>query len=487
MPHKTVQFCTNKSAVPHIQLSILILTFEYKIVCDLMKGKILIVDDNEDVLFALHLLLEPYVEKVKVTTSPSRIEHFMDSFSPDVILLDMNFSRDASSGQEGLEWLDKILQKDPQAVVVFITAYADTEKAVKAIRAGATDFISKPWEKEKLLATLSSAVQLRRSRCEVLQLKQQIDTLSTPELPPIIIGQSKVMGELTATLRQISDTEANILLLGENGTGKDLVARAIALQSPRAASPFVSIDLGSIPETLFESELFGYEKGAFTDARTAKAGRLETASGGTLFLDEIGNLSLAMQARLLTTLEKRSLSRLGSNRTTPLDIRLICATNADIHRMTQEGSFRQDLLYRINTIEISIPPLRERDQDILLLAEHFLRQYSYKYKKEIKGITREAQRKLLAYPWPGNVRELQHAVERAIILATGTSLQPENFLLKPPKTSTLETETLNLQELEQKAIRKAMKISEGNISRAAEMLGITRFALYRKLEKHPLL
>ncbi len=452
-----------------------------------MKGKILIVDDNEDVLFALHLLLEPYVEKVKVTTSPSRIEHFMDTFSPDVILLDMNFSRDASSGQEGLEWLNKILQKDPQAVVVFITAYADTEKAVKAIRAGAIDFISKPWEKEKLLATLSSAIQLRHSRNEVLQLKQQINTLAAPETPPVIIGQSKVMQELTATLRQISDTEANILLLGENGTGKDLIARAIALQSPRAASPFVPIDLGSIPETLFESELFGYEKGAFTDARKAKAGRLETASGGTLFLDEIGNLSLAMQARLLTTLEKRSLSRLGSNQTTSLDIRLICATNADIHRMTQEGSFRQDLLYRINTIEISIPPLRERGQDILLLAEHFLQQYSYKYKKEIKGITREARQKLLAYQWPGNVRELQHAVERAIILATSPSLQPENFLLKPPKTSTWETETLNLQELEQKAILKAMKISEGNISRAAEMLGITRFALYRKLEKYPLL
>lgn len=452
-----------------------------------MQGKILIVDDNEDVLFALNLLLEPYVEKIKVTTSPSRIGFFMETFSPDVILLDMNFSRDASSGQEGLECLEKILQQDPQAVVLFITAYADTEKAVKAIRAGAIDFIPKPWEKEKLLATITSAIRLRQSRCEVADLKQQISTLSTPETSIEIIGESKAMQEVLETIEKISNTDANILLLGENGTGKDIIARAIYQNSPRIGSPFVNIDLGSIPETLFESELFGYEKGAFTDAKKDKAGRFETASGGTLFLDEIGNLSLPMQARLLTTLEKREISRLGSTKTKTIDVRLICATNADIHSMISEGHFRQDLFYRINTIEISIPPLRERGKDILLLAKHFLDQYSYKYKKEISGLTRETQQKLLNYKWPGNVRELQHAVERAVILTTKNMLEPDNFMLRiPQQRACNELDTVNLAELEQKAIDKAIKISDGNISRAAELLGITRFALYRKLEKHNL-
>ena len=356
-----------------------------------MTGKILIVDDNEDVLLALNLLLEPYVEKIKVTTSPEKIGYFMDTYFPDVILLDMNFSRDASSGQEGLDWLAKILQKDPQAVVLFITAYADTEKAVKAIRAGAVDFIPKPWEKEKLLATLASAIRLRQSRCEVVNLKQQLTTLSASETPLNIIGNSQVMEDVQKTIEKISGTDANILLLGENGTGKDLIAHVICQHSPRAGAPFIPIDLGAIPETLFESELFGYEKGAFTDARKDKAGRLEAASGGTLFLDEIGNLSLPMQARLLTTLEKRQITRLGSTQARPIDIRLICATNADIHQMITEGTFRQDLLYRINTIEIPIPPLRERGRDILLLADHFLKIYSYKYKKEINGLNRETQ------------------------------------------------------------------------------------------------
>ena len=450
-----------------------------------MDGKILIVDDNEDVLFALNLLLEPYVEKIKVTTSPARIEYFMDNFNPDIILLDMNFSRDASSGQEGFLWLEKILQKDPQAVVLFITAYADTEKAVKAIRAGAIDFIPKPWETEKLLATISSAIRLRQTRTEVVALKEQLTALSAPDEGVEIIGESPAILEVIHTIKKISGTDANILLLGENGTGKDLIARAIYQNSPRNGAPFVPIDLGAIPETLFESELFGYEKGAFTDARKDKAGRMETASGGTLFLDEIGNLSLPMQARLLTAIEKRQITRLGSTQPKNIDIRLICATNADIHNMVTTGKFRQDLLYRINTIEIPIPPLRERGKDILLLARHFLNRYCYKYKKEITGFTRKKKKKLLQYDWPGNVRELQHAVERAVILAPGKLLEPDNFMLRPPYSSTTgDLETLNLMELEQKAIEKAMKKCEGNISRAAEMLGITRFALYRKLEKY---
>ena len=360
------------------------------------KGKIFIVDDNEDVLFALNFLLQPYVEKVKVATDPSRIEHFMKTFEPDVILLDMNFSRDAISGQEGFDCLEQILGIDPEAVVLFMTAYADTEKAVRAIKAGATDFISKPWEKEKLLATLSSAVKLRQSRREVKQLKDKVELLSDQEKDvPLMIGQSKPMQEVFTTIRRLSETDANILILGENGTGKDLVARSLRFFSPRQQGPFVTIDLGSVPESLFESELFGYEKGAFTDARKAKAGRMEVASGGTLFLDEIGNLSLAMQSKLLTAIEKRRISRLGSTRSIPIDVRFVCATNADIRQMIEEGNFRQDLLYRINTVEIHIPPLRDRGDDIILLAEHFLKKYAHKYKKEIQGLTREAKQKLM--------------------------------------------------------------------------------------------
>ena len=452
------------------------------------KGKIFIVDDNEDVLFALNLLLEPHVEKIKVATQPSRIEHFMKTFEPDVILLDMNFSRDAISGQEGFDCLEQILSIDPEAVVLFMTAYADMEKAVRAIKAGATDFISKPWEKEKLLATLSSAIKLRQSRREVKQLKDRMEILSGQEKEvPLMIGQSKVMQEVFTTIRCLSDTDANILILGENGTGKDLVARSLRFFSPRQQAPFITIDLGSVPESLFESELFGYEKGAFTDARKGKAGRMEVASGGTLFLDEIGNLSMSMQSKLLTAIEKRQISRLGATKTIPINVRLICATNANICQMVEEGTFRQDLLYRINTIEIHIPPLRERGEDILLLAEHFLEKYNHKYKKDIQGLTREAKQKLMKYTWPGNVRELQHAIERAVILAKNIWLKPNDFMLTPqPEKKNELDEIFNLEELEIHAIKRALKRCAGNVSSAAELLGITRYALYRKIEKNKL-
>ena len=448
-------------------------------------GKILIVDDNEDVLFALNLLLEPYTEKIKVATTPDRIEYFMTTFHPDLILLDMNFSRDAISGQEGFESLKQILQIDPQAIVIFMTAYADTDKAVRAIKAGATDFIPKPWEKDKLLATLTSGMRLRQSQQEVSILKEQVEVLSgqnTSENDSI--GESSVMQEVFTTINKLSNTDANILILGENGTGKDVIARLIYRCSPRYGKPFVTIDLGSIPEQLFESELFGFEKGAFTDAKKSKAGRMEVATSGTLFLDEIGNLSLPMQSKLLTAIEKRQISRLGSTQTVPIDVRLICATNTDIRQMVEDGNFRQDLLYRINTIEIHIPPLRERGNDIILLADHFLDRYTRKYKKEIHGLTREAKNKLLKYAWPGNVRELQHTIERAVILGDGSMLKPENFLFHTTSKQKKEEEViLNLEQLERQAIEKALRISNGNISRAAEYLGITRFALYRKLEK----
>ena len=474
-PHK-------KRAKSHIQHNEIMLIFAVSMET---KGKILIVDDNEDVLFALNLLLEPHVEKVKVTTQPSRIEHFMKTFEPDVILLDMNFRRDAISGEEGFDCLEQILKLDPEAVVLFMTAYADTEKAVRAIKAGAIDFIPKPWEKDKLLATLSSAMELRRSRREVKQLKERMEALSGQDGEmPEIIGESEVMKEVLRTVRKLSDADANILILGENGTGKDLVARSLRYFSPRKDAPFVTIDLGSVPESLFESELFGYEKGAFTDARKAKAGRMEVASGGTLFLDEIGNLSLSMQSKLLTAIEKRRISRIGSTSSMSIDVRLVCATNADIRQMVEDGNFRQDLLYRINTIEIHIPPLRERGEDILLLADHFLKRFNHKYKKNINGLTREAKQKLMKYRWPGNVRELQHAIERAVIMSDTPWLKPESFMFTPRAEKKSELgEILNLKELENRAIDRAMKLTKGSYSEAADLLGISRFALYRKVEK----
>ncbi|MEG0038793.1 MAG: sigma-54 dependent transcriptional regulator [Bacteroides sp.] len=448
-------------------------------------GKILIVDDNEDVLFALNLLLDPLAEKIKVSTSPDRVEHFMTTFEPDIVLLDMNFSRDAISGQEGFESLEQILKIDPQAIVIFMTAYADTEKAVRAIKAGAIDFISKPWEKEKLLATLISGMRLRQSNREVNLLKEQVEALSLQGMADDeIIGESPAMREVFDTVRKLTETDANILILGENGTGKDVIARLLYRNSSRHGRPFVTIDLGSIPEQLFESELFGYEKGAFTDARKAKAGRMEVATGGTLFLDEIGNLSLPMQAKLLTAIEKQQINRLGATQSVPIDVRLICATNADIRQMVSDGSFRQDLLYRVNTIEIHIPALRERGNDILLLADFFLKRYARKYKKEMSGLTREAKSKLLKYAWPGNVRELQHAMERAVILGDGSLLKPENFQFHAAQRMRKDDdEPLNLEQLERKAIEKALRLSRGNMTQAAEFLGITRFALYRKLEK----
>lgn len=448
------------------------------------QGKILIVDDNEDILFALNVLLQPHTEKVKVTTQPERILYFVTTFQPDVILLDMNFKQYSSVGNEGFHWLEKIKEQDPHAVVIFITAYSDTEKAVRAIKAGATDFIPKPWNNEKLLATISSALELRKNRVEVSSLKKQLAAAEVNRKIPEIIGKSDAMLELYQTIDKLKDTDANILILGENGTGKDLIANLICQTSLKPNQPFVHIDLSSIPETLFESELFGYEKGAFTDAKREKPGRFEIADGGTLFLDEIGNLSLAMQSKLLTVIEKQQVVRLGATHQKSISVRLICATNADIHTMVSNADFRQDLLYRINTIELHIPPLRERGNDIELLAEHFLQRFARKYKKEINSISASALRKLKTYHWHGNVRELQHALERAVILSSGHTLTADDFILNPTLSKKIKSENLNLEILEKEAIEKAMKESDGNISRAAELLGISRFALYRKIEKY---
>jgi len=447
----------------------------------LQKGKILIIDDNEDILFALNLLLEPHLESVRVSADPTKIPRYMEQQRPDVILLDMNFKHDASSGQEGFYWLQQILNIDPQAIVIFITAYSDTEKAVRAVKAGAFDFIPKPWEKDKLLATLSAALQLRASRDEVENLKKQVTVLHRKP-DEEIIGESETMQNVLNMVNKLSDTDTNILILGENGTGKDLLARAIYRNSPRSDQLFVSIDLGSIPETLFESELFGYEKGAFTDAKKEKPGRMEAASGGTLYLDEIANMSLPMQSKMLTAIEKKQITRLGSSKKIDIDVRFICATNADIYQDVEDGRFRQDLLYRINTIELHIPPLRERGNDILLLAEHFMRRFANKYRKNVSGIAKDAKNKLLAYNFPGNVRELQHAVERALILSDGGLIKSDDFILKPSRKRK-ENELLNLEAIENQAINKALERVGGNANKAAELLGITRFALYRKIKK----
>lgn len=455
------------------------------------KGKVLIVDDNEDVLFSLNLLLKPHTSAVRVATSPDRVAHFMKMFEPDVILLDMNFTRDAVSGSEGFECLEQILKIDPDAVVIFMTAYSDTEKAVKAIKAGATDFLSKPWDNDKLLATLKSAMELRLSRFEVVSLKEKIAALGGygNAEGPILIGESPAMQKIKSSIGKFAETDANILILGENGTGKDVVAHLIHQMSERNSNPFVTIDLGTVPEHLFESELFGYEKGAFTGATSAKAGRMEVASGGTLFLDEIGNLSIHAQTKLLTAIEKRLITRVGSTKERNIDVRIISATNADLQSMVEKGIFRQDLMYRINTIEIHIPPLRERGDDVILLAEFFLEKYASKYNKKIKGISRDAKIMLARYGWPGNVRELQHAVERAVIMEESTIIKPYSLMIpQKDKNSSnaplLQGEmTMNLEELERDAIERAIKRANGNISHAAELLGITRYSLYRKLGK----
>jgi len=402
----------------------------------------------------------------------------------------MNFTGDITSGQEGFFWLDKILEIDSSAIVVLITAYGDVEMAVRAIKEGATDFVLKPWQNEKLLATLSSAMNLRQSRLELDNLRSRQQQLSADLDQPFhdFIGNCPSMQELFNTIEKVAHTEANILILGENGTGKELVARELHRQSARVNEVFIAVDMGAITETLFESELFGHMKGAFTDAKENRAGRFETASGGTLFLDEIGNLSMPLQAKLLTVLENHEVVRLGSNQPRSIDIRLICATNMPIYEMVAQNKFRQDLLYRINTVEIQLPPLRDRIEDIPLLVKHFLKIYCKKYKKPMKRINKSTQKKLEKYYWPGNVRELQHAIERAIIMSDSPTLQPSDFFLTTPDTQeeSLIFEDYNLEDAEKMMIRKALSKHNGNISHAAKELGLTRTSLYRRLEKYGL-
>jgi DNA-binding NtrC family response regulator len=455
-------------------------------------GKILIVDDNEDLLKAAKIYLKRHFGQVDTEKNPETLPTLMTNEDYDVILLDMNFTKDVSSGSEGYYWLDRILKIDPSAVVVLITAYGDVQMAVKAIKAGATDFVLKPWENEKLLATLFSSMKLRQSLDEVetLKIKNQEINQVINEKYKEIIGQSTSMQRIFQTIDRVAHTDANVLILGENGTGKELVARAIHGNSSRKNESFATVDLGSITETLFESELFGHKKGSFTDAKEDRAGRFELANNGTLFLDEIGNLSMPLQAKLLTAIQNRRVSRVGSGKDTLINIRLICATNMPLYEMVKENKFRQDLLYRINTIEIEIPPLRERLEDIPLLANHFLRQYASRYGKSITKMSEAAMTRMSKHPWPGNIRELQHAIERAVILSNTSVLQPEDFNFNTPTgketDQQLNLDQYNLDEVEKLLIRKVLKKYNGNITQAAAELGLTRSSLYRRLEKHGL-
>jgi len=454
-------------------------------------NKILIIDDDEDVLLSARLFLKQHTEHLHTEKDPRLVPSLLKNDNYDLILLDMNFTRDSTSGVEGFQWLDRILEIDPDSVVILITAYGDVEMAVRAIKAGATDFVLKPWQNEKLLATLSAALRLRQSRIEVSHLRSSQQQLSADMDRQFhdLLGVSSAIQGVFGTIRKVAGTEANVLILGENGTGKELVARALHRQSSRADQVFISVDMGAISETLFESELFGHVKGAFTDARESRAGRFEIASGGTLFLDEIGNLPLTMQSKLLAVLEHRTVTRVGSNKPVPFDVRLICATNLDIHEMVAENKFRQDLLYRINTVEIHLPPLRERLEDIPLLVDHFLEIYCQKYKKPLQRLSGAALDKLKKYSWPGNVRELRHSIERAVILNEGRMLQPESFLLSAPEpreADSLAFDDYNMETVEKTVIRKAIEKHGGNISKAARELGYTRSALYRRLGKYGL-
>ena len=455
-------------------------------------GKILIVDDNEDLLRAARMFLKRHFKQVDIEKNPESIPTLLNNEQYDVILLDMNFTKDVSSGHEGFLWLENILDIDPSAVVVLITAYGDVQMAVKAIKEGATDFVLKPWENEKLLATIFSAMRLRETKLEVANLKSREKLLSADADNKFqdIIGNSLAIQQVFKTIERVAGTDANVLILGENGTGKEVIARSIHRNSLRAQETFIGVDMGAISETLFESELFGHMKGSFTDAKEDRPGRFEVAHKGTLFLDEIGNLSLPLQAKLLSVLQSRKVTRVGSNKAKDVDIRLICATNMPILDMVAENKFRQDLLYRINTIEIHIPPLRDRLDDIPLLANHFLQLYDRKYQKNVRTISEAAMKVLQKYNWPGNVRELQHAIERAVIMCNSQVLNPEDFFFNTGSSRTEDAnvtlDDYHLEEVEKILIRKVLKKHDGNITQAANELGLTRSSLYRRLEKYGL-
>lgn len=452
------------------------------------EGTILIVDDNQDLLRSTKKMLKFDFQHIETINNPLHIKKKMQEYSFDAILLDMNFTEGENSGEEGMRWLKEIIKIDPVAIVIMITAYGEIDIAVKAIKEGAAEFITKPWEPQKLIATLQNAIALRKAKTEVSSLKQKKETVEQDikrQFDPLI-GSSDAMQKVMKTVHKIASTDANVLILGENGTGKELIAREIHALSNRSRETFLSVDLTTLPTTLFESELFGHEEGAFTDAKEDKPGKFEVASKGTLFLDEIGNLSLPLQAKLLTAIQNRSVTRLGSSKETPVDIRLISATNKNLEKLIDEQVFREDLLYRINTITIELPPLRDRQDDIILIAEYYVKKFARHYQKSIPRINAKTCNVLRSHKWPGNIRELKHAVEKAIIMNEDGILNPEDFMHQPTNSQSNKLFTLKIDELEKTAIENAITESKGNISKASILLGISRTSLYSKMKKYGL-
>lgn len=463
------------------------------------EGRILIVDDDADILAAGKLLLKHRFHHVSTCNQAEHIPLLLGQQDFDVVLLDMNFSPGESSGAQGFYWLKKILGIKPETIIIMITAHGGIDIAVEAMKLGATDFIAKPWENEKVIATISTAILLGKSRAEAKELRETNALLvqSSKQSQPLI-GNSPVMRDIFSIIERSAPTDANVLILGENGTGKEVIAREIHDQSLRCNNIFMSVDLGSISESLFESEIFGHKKGAFTGAQQDRVGRLKAADGGTLFLDEIGNLPLHLQAKLLTVIAQREVVPIGSNTSIPFDVRVICATNADKKTLTSEGHFRQDLLFRLNTVEIHLPTLKERPSDIETISQYYISHYCQKYRKQKKELSDAALNVLLKYSWPGNIRELRHSIERATILSRSDTLEPIDFQFSvtnnnhlieddysPPNTYPF-TKNLNLAEIEKEAISQALKKHKYNISYAAKELGLTRGALYRRMEKYDL-
>jgi two-component system response regulator HydG len=449
----------------------------------LKKASILVIDDDMDVLTAVRLLLRTEVKEVVTEKNPEQIPFLLSKDSFDLVLLDMNFNASINTGNEGIYWLQRIKQIKPEVAVIMITAYGDIDLAVRSLKEGAADFVVKPWHNEKLLSTLNNVLKNRENKNNVAGVRVRPGTGNTG-----MIGESEVMQDIFHKIDKIAPTDANILILGENGTGKDLIATAIHEQSLRADKPFIKVDVGALTESLFESELFGHKKGSFTDAREDRIGLFESANGGTLFLDEIGNISLQQQAKLLTVLQNRQVTRLGTNQSIPIDIRLICATNIPLSELANEARFRKDLIYRINTVEITVPPLRKRKDDILLLAKHFARIYANKYLKPNIQFHNSALDKLQQYPFPGNVRELQYTIERAIIMSDAETIEGADLLFSPIESSinndSSEDEVMKLSTMEKNTIMKVIDKHNGNISKAAKELGLTRTALYRRLSKY---
>jgi len=452
-------------------------------------SSILIIDDNKGVLDALELLLDDEFEKVKTITNPNLIPSLIGSDTFDVYLLDMNFTGSVQTGNEGMYWMDRIREMDPEAVIVFITAYGEVDIAVNALKKGAFDFITKPWENQQLISTLHAATKYRKSTEEVKKLRTKESSLKNylNMQFPLVKGESIEMKRVYDVIEKVAPTQADILILGENGTGKEVIAREIHKNSMRCDEIFLSVDIASFSEGILESELFGHKKGAFTDAREDRTGKFEAATGGTLFLDEIGNLSLTTQAKLLSAIQTRRVTPVGSNKSVPVDIRLLCATNSNLEQKINDGSFREDLFYRINTVTINLPPLRERKEDILHLANYYLEHFSRKYNRSGISFTPKLKKDLINYHWKGNVRELRHSIERAVILSDSPILNAEDLHLSTGNDAIYKEDNhLTLEAIEKKAIAQAIKHQNGNMTNVAAELGITRQTLYNKIKRYDL-